>query len=70
MLAFFDIKRYINPALASALYRKKNVILPLSAPFTVALQKRYLKQKKEKTLYKLNFVVVNGTGRGLSIRKF
>jgi len=56
LLALFDIKRYINPALDSALYRKKNVILPLPAPFTIALQKRYLKQKK--ALYKLIFVVV------------
>jgi len=55
LLALFEIKRYINPALASALYRK-STILPLPAPFTIALQKHYLKPKK--ALYKLIFVVV------------
>jgi len=56
LLALFDIKHYINPALDSALY-KKSAILLLPAPFTIALQKRYLKRKK--ALYKPIFVVVN-----------
>jgi len=45
LLALFDIKRYIKPALDSAVYIK-SAILPLPSPFTGALLKRYLKPKK------------------------
>jgi len=37
LLALFNTKRYINPILDSALYSKKSAILPLPAPFTIAL---------------------------------
>jgi len=47
LLALFDIKRYINPALDSALYRKKALYTFISAIYNSA-SKALSKAKKKR----------------------